>query len=55
LLASETSQCGRVKSYFVTVGFGKVVELVLVTVVVRMSVAVVVVCTSGAVDNVIIC
>ena len=38
-----------------TVGFGKVVKLVLVTVVVRMFVAVVVVCTSGAVDNMRLC
>jgi len=40
---------------WMTVGFGKVVKLVLVTVVVRMFVAVVVVCTSGAVDNIRIC
>jgi hypothetical protein len=39
----------------VTVGFGKVVKLVRVAVVVKKSVVVTVVCTSGRVDVVRIC
>jgi hypothetical protein len=39
----------------VTVGFGKVIKLVRVAVVVRRFVVVIIVCTSGAVDVIKLC